>query len=165
MSGARPIRVRPTVFLMTEIVLIVLSDVFVGDAASIWKATKRHEMSTCMCTPETGCDDDCHNRFMLYECDDTNCKLGADVCKNRSFEGLRQRTKAGGQYNIGVEVIKTKDRGYGVRSNRSFEPHQIIVEYTGEILTQIEAENRMRKVYKDSEVSVLPWCMRRPCPC
>lgn len=137
--------------------LIAVADVFVGDASSIWRAANRSEMSTCMCTPETGCDEDCHNRYMFYECDDKNCKLGADVCKNRSFEGLRQRIKAGGKYNIGVEVIKTEDRGYGVRSNRTFEPYQIIVEYTGEILTQEEAENRMRKVYKNSEVSNSPY--------
>lgn len=89
---------------------------------------------------------------MLYECDDINCKLGEERCGNRSFSGLRQRTKAGGKYNIGVEVIKTEDRGYGVRSNRSFEPNQIIVEYTGEIITQEECERRMRTIYKNNEV-------------
>lgn len=105
-----------------------------------------------MCTPETGCDDDCQNRYMLYECDDTNCKLGAQLCRNRPFSELRRRCKAGGKYNIGVEVIKTEDRGYGVRCNRSFEPNQIIVEYTGEIVTQEECERRMRTLYKKSEV-------------
>ncbi|KAK2773215.1 hypothetical protein FQN52_004687 [Onygenales sp. PD_12] len=126
-------------------------NVFVGDAASIWKAAKLGECSTCMCTPETGCDENCQNGYMFYECDDNNCKLGAELCGNRSFEGLRQRTKAGGKYNIGVEVIKTADRGYGVRSNRAFAPNQIIVEYTGEIITQEECERRMRSLYKDNE--------------
>jgi histone-lysine N-methyltransferase ASH1L len=92
---------------------------------------------------------------MFYECDDTNCKLGEKMCGNRSFGGLRQRCKAGGKYNIGVEVIKTVDRGYGVRSNRTFEPNQIIVEYTGEIITQEECERRMRTVYKKNEVRLL----------
>ncbi|OAX84099.1 hypothetical protein ACJ72_01535 [Emergomyces africanus] len=126
-------------------------NVFVGDAACIWKAIKLGESSTCMCTPESGCDENCQNRYMFYECDDNNCKLGAELCGNRSFEGLRQRTKAGGKYNIGVEVIKTADRGYGVRSNRTFAPNQIIVEYTGEIVTQEECERRMRTVYKNNE--------------
>ena len=89
---------------------------------------------------------------MFYECDDTNCNVGAEHCNNRSFEGLRQRHKKGGKYNIGVEVIKTADRGYGVRSNRTFEPHQIIVEYTGEIITQDECDERMENRYKDNEV-------------
>ncbi|PGH09536.1 histone-lysine N-methyltransferase ASH1L [Blastomyces parvus] len=126
-------------------------NVFVGDAASIWKAIKLGECSTCMCTPESGCDENCQNRYMFYECDDNNCKLGAEMCGNRNFEGLRQRSKIGGKYNIGVEVIKTADRGYGVRSNRSFAPNQIIVEYTGEIVTQEECERRMRTVYKNNE--------------
>lgn len=105
-----------------------------------------------MCEEDTGCDENCQNRYMFYECDNGNCRLGPE-CGNRNFNELKQRTKAGGKYNIGVEVIKTPDRGYGVRSNRSFEPNQIIVEYTGEIITQIECERRMRTVYKNNEVS------------
>lgn len=95
---------------------------------------------------------------MFYECDNGNCRLGPE-CGNRNFEGLKHRTKAGGKYNIGVEVIKTADRGYGVRSNRSFEPNQIIVEYTGEILTQLECERRMRTVYKNNEVRALSFVL------
>ncbi|KAJ6145946.1 hypothetical protein N7497_007928 [Penicillium chrysogenum] len=125
-------------------------NVFVGDAGSFWKANKKLELSTCMCTEDTGCDENCQNRYMFYECDNGNCRLGPE-CGNRNFEGLKQRTKAGGKYNIGVEVIKTADRGYGVRSNRSFEPNQIIVEYTGEILTQLDCEKRMRTVYKNND--------------
>lgn len=92
---------------------------------------------------------------MFYECDDSNCNLGAEFCTNRAFEDLRQRCKTGGKYNIGVEVIKTTDRGYGVRSNRTFDANQIIVEYAGEIITQDECDSRMANVYKDNEVSLL----------
>ena len=88
---------------------------------------------------------------MFYECDKGNCRLGPD-CGNRSFEELKHRAKAGGKYNVGVEVIKTADRGYGVRSNRTFEPNQVIVEYTGEIITQSECEKRMRTIYKKNDV-------------
>ncbi|CAF9916368.1 MAG: hypothetical protein ALECFALPRED_010679 [Alectoria fallacina] len=126
-------------------------NVFIGDAANVWKKAKDFEHSTCICTAETGCDDHCFNRFMLYECDDSNCKLGAEHCTNRSFAALKQRCKAGGKYNVGVEVMKTADRGYGIRANRTFEPNQIIVEYTGEIITQSECDERMNKRYKDAE--------------
>lgn len=129
----------------------VNKNVFVREAGSIWRTSKFAEHSTCMCTSETGCDEDCQNRFMFYECDDRNCNLGAERCGNRSFAGLKERVKRGGKFNIGVEVIKTADRGYGVRSNRCFEPNQIIVEYTGEIITQEECESRMRERYKDNE--------------
>lgn len=90
---------------------------------------------------------------MLYECDDTNCNAGKEYCHNRAFQNLTARTKKGGRYRVGVEVVKTTDRGYGVRSNRCFEPNQIIMEYTGEIITQAECETRMNEKYKDNEVS------------
>jgi len=135
---------------MTKLTVL---DVFVGEAGSIWRANKDMELSKCMCTADTGCDENCQNRYMFYECDNGNCGLGRD-CGNRSFDELKQRTKAGGKYNIGVEVIKTSDRGYGVRSNRTFEANQIIVEYTGEIITQSECEKRMRTTYKKNEVCI-----------
>ena len=125
---------------------------FVGDAAQEWRTSRFVEHSTCLCRPEVGCDDNCMNRFMYYECDDHNCTLKAEKCGNRAFAGLRERAKKGGKYNVGVEVIKTADRGHGVRSNRTFEPHQIIVEYTGEIVNQEECEKRMHTTYKNNEV-------------
>jgi histone-lysine N-methyltransferase ASH1L len=128
--------------------------VFIGDAAAIWKDKILHEVSRCVCTKESGCDEHCFNRSMYYECDDSNCPLGIEYCTNRAFEGLKQRCKAGGKYNIGAEVVKTADKGYGVRANRTFEPHQIILEYTGEIITQEECDERMNTIYKDNEVSI-----------
>lgn len=129
----------------------VNKNVFVGDAAAEWRPSKFLEHSTCMCKPATGCDADCMNRYMYYECDERNCNLAPGACGNRAFEGLRQRVKKGGKYNVGVEVVRTTDRGYGVRANRTFEPNQIIVEYTGEIITQEECEGRMRREYKNNE--------------
>jgi [histone H3]-lysine4 N-trimethyltransferase ASH1L len=131
----------------------VNKNVFIGDAAHEWRENKFEEHSSCLCKPETGCDADCMNRYMYYECDSRNCNLTPEQCGNRAFEGLKQRVKKGGKYNVGVEVIKTEDRGYGVRSNRTFEANQIIVEYTGEIITQEECEKRMHTMYKDNEVS------------
>ena len=90
---------------------------------------------------------------MLYECDDGNCSAGREYCTNRAFTDLQVRRSKGGKYRIGVEVIKTADRGYGVRSNRCFDANQIIVEYTGEIITEDECDRRMNEVYKDNEVS------------
>lgn len=92
---------------------------------------------------------------MLYECDEMNCSAGPEYCTNRAFSELEERRRIGGKYRIGVEVIKTEDRGYGVRSNRCFEPNQIIVEYTGEIITEEECDRRMNEDYKDNEVRFL----------
>lgn len=110
-------------------------------------------MSKCVCKPEDGCGDNCQNRIMLYECDDGNCSVGKENCTNRAFADLTARRNKGGKYRVGVEVIKTSDRGYGVRSNRCFEPNQIIMEYAGEIITEEECERRMNEIYKNNDVS------------
>lgn len=130
-------------------------DRFVGDAGAYWKKTPHFKdyQSKCVCTPEDGCGESCQNRIMLYECDETNCNVGSHLCQNRAFARLQERTKAGGKFRVGVEVIKTDDRGYGIRSNRCFEPNQIIMEYTGEIITEEECDRRMNEKYKNNQVS------------
>lgn len=130
-------------------------DRFVGDAGTYWRKTDHFKdyQSKCVCKPEDGCAEDCQNRIMLYECDETNCNVGKEHCQNRAFQNLTERTKKGGRFRVGVEVLKTADRGHGVRSNRCFEPNQIIMEYTGEIITEAECERRMNEKYKDNEVS------------
>ncbi|KAI1819991.1 SET domain-containing protein [Xylaria intraflava] len=126
---------------------------FVGDAGAYWKKTPHFKdyQSKCVCTPEDGCGETCQNKIMLYECDSTNCNVGEHLCQNRAFARLQERTKAGGKYRVGVEVIKTSDRGYGIRANRCFEANQIIMEYTGEIITEEECDRRMTEKYKDNQ--------------
>ncbi|EOA81247.1 uncharacterized protein SETTUDRAFT_122803 [Exserohilum turcica Et28A] len=119
---------------------------FIGDASALWKRDKQ-DTSQCYCDVQDGCGESCHNRIMAYECDGTNCPLTKEQCNNRPFAELRRRAK-GNRYDYGVEVLNTEDRGYGVRAMRTFEPHQIIVEYAGEIITQSECERRMKQVYK-----------------
>ena len=134
--------------------MLTYLDRFVGEAGALWKKSSLFDSfsSKCVCTPEGGCDEDCQNRIMLYECDNTNCAAGFSRCTNRAFAQLQERRKGGGKYRIGVEVIKTPDRGYGVRSNRCFDANQIIVEYTGEIITEDECDRRMNEDYKNNEV-------------
>ncbi|PHH65016.1 hypothetical protein CDD82_1704 [Ophiocordyceps australis] len=126
---------------------------FIGDSKDYWrKMPHLHDyQSKCVCKPEDGCGESCQNRIMLYECDATNCNIGKQHCTNRAFADLSARRAKGGKYRVGVEVIKTADRGYGVRSNRSFGPNQIIMEYAGEIITEEECERRMNEVYRDNE--------------
>ncbi|RYP16673.1 hypothetical protein DL765_004993 [Monosporascus sp. GIB2] len=106
---------------------------FVGDAAAYWKKTPH---------------------FKDYQ-SNTNCNVGPELCQNRAFARLQERTKAGGKYRVGVEVIKTEDRGYGIRSNRCFEPNQIIMEYTGEIITEEECDRRMNEKYKNNQNMII----------
>lgn len=84
--------------------------------------------------------------------------MGREFCTNRSFADLEERRRKGGKYRIGVEVIKTVDRGYGVRSNRTYDAHQIIVEYAGEIINEEECDRRMKEDYKDNDVCISTLC-------
>ncbi|CCF33689.1 SET domain-containing protein [Colletotrichum higginsianum] len=125
---------------------------FIGESHSLWKKTPHFlDQSKCVCKVEDGCGEDCQNRIMLYECDDKNCNVGREHCTNRAFADLQDRRVGGGKYRVGVEVIKTPDRGYGIRANRCFESNQIIMEYTGEIITDEECSERMENKYKNNK--------------
>ncbi|KAK4495037.1 hypothetical protein PRZ48_013364 [Zasmidium cellare] len=125
----------------------------VGDAKELWDRSERLAQSACVCPVpakgEAGCDETCLNRVMQYECGKDNCILDPSMCSNRPFAELGERIKKGGSYDIGVEVVKTDKRGFGIRACRSFRPGQIIMEYTGEIISEAECQRRMREDYKD----------------
>jgi len=126
----------------------------VGEAKEFWEKAEKLPTSICVCSAppgEQGCGDDCLNRVMQYECNDDNCNLPALSCSNRAFAELASRMKKGGVYDVGVEVIKTPNRGFGVRSCRVFAPGQIVMEYTGEIISEGECQRRMRDEYKDKQ--------------
>lgn len=127
----------------------------VGDAREIWFKKGSLAQSLCICQPpaegEQGCDYDCLNRAMHYECNENNCNLNGVGCSNRPFAQLNARIKKGGPYDIGVEVVKTTNRGFGVRACRTFAPGEIIMEYTGEIITEYECERRMTEIYSKSD--------------
>jgi histone-lysine N-methyltransferase ASH1L len=77
--------------------------------------------------------------------------LNGSGCSNRPFAQLAARMKKGGPYDVGVEVIGTNNRGFGVRACRTFAPGEIIMEYTGEIITEYESERRMIEEYSKSD--------------
>lgn len=139
----------------------------VGEARELWDRSEKLPASMCVCQAppaadhhhpsggdehnSCGCDDQCLNRVMQYECNDDNCALPASACGNRAFAELATRTKKGGAFDIGVEVLKTPNRGFGVRSCRTWAPGQIIMEYTGEIISEGECQRRMREEYRDKQ--------------
>ncbi|KAK3711892.1 hypothetical protein LTR37_009410 [Vermiconidia calcicola] len=127
----------------------------IGEAKDLWEKAEKLPASACVCQPpapgEKGCEDDCLNRVMQYECNEDNCNLEAGECSNRAFAELASRTKKGGSFDCGVEVIKAGNRGFGVRSCRTFSPGQIIMEYTGEIISETESQRRVKEEYKDKQ--------------
>ncbi|KAK3068333.1 hypothetical protein LTR53_014182 [Teratosphaeriaceae sp. CCFEE 6253] len=128
----------------------------VGEAKEMWEKSERLPASMCVCREpagegDVGCGDDCLNRIMQYECNDDNCNLSESLCGNRLFADLAVRMKKGGAFDVGVEVLKTTNRGFGVRSCRTWAPGEIIMEYTGEIVSEGECQRRMREDYKDKQ--------------
>lgn len=125
----------------------------IGEARDLWEREERLPQSACVCQKpgedEIGCDYDCLNRVMQYECNEDNCNLDPSLCSNRPFAELTKRIRKGGSFDVGVEVVKTEKRGFGIRACRSFKPGQIIMEYTGEIISEAECQRRMHEVYKD----------------
>ncbi|MCO5584775.1 hypothetical protein L7F22_038707 [Adiantum nelumboides] len=72
------------------------------------------------------------DKKVVYECGPW-CSCSSS-CENRvSQKGLRYR----------LEIFKTKNRGWGVRSLDSIQPGGFICEYTGELLSDSEAEQRV----------------------
>jgi palmitoyltransferase ZDHHC9/14/18 len=144
------------------------TDRFIGDAYASWKRVVLPTLDASYCDCEKKgsnvCLDNCINRLLQYECHKNNCRFEHD-CGNRPFAQLKFRQKNKNQsrrredekaeqnlWGEGVEVLKTENRGYGVRAMRSFEPGQIIVEYCGEIINQDECDRRMNEEYKEKTV-------------
>ncbi|KAF2774066.1 hypothetical protein EJ03DRAFT_323408 [Teratosphaeria nubilosa] len=128
----------------------------VGEAKELWARADKLPASNCVCRPSTvsgepGCNDQCLNRVMQFECTEDNCRLSDAECGNRAFASLQRRTERKNLYGTGVEVVKTENRGFGVRSCRTFAPGQIIMEYTGEIISEGECQRRMRELYGDKQ--------------
>lgn len=127
----------------------------IDDAKAIWNKKSNLQQSLCLCEPpadgELGCDENCLNRVMHYECNANNCNLNGSGCSNRPFAQLAARMKKGGAYDIGVEIKPAPGRGHGVRACRTFAPGEIIMEYTGDIITEAESERRMVELYSKSD--------------
>lgn len=97
------------------------------------------QRSVCQCKAPTGdneigCGDDCINRMLFYECDTKYCPCGSK-CSNQ-----RIQKKAS---NYKLQVFKTDERGWGLRTNQDIKKGAFIIEYRGEIISQKLCEERM----------------------
>lgn len=73
-----------------------------------------------------GEDSDCINRATKTECVDGDCNCGVG-CQNQRFQ--RKQYAA-------VSVIKTEQKGYGLRANAALNPDDFIFEYLGEVVNE-----------------------------
>ncbi|TVY36643.1 Histone-lysine N-methyltransferase,H3 lysine-36 specific [Lachnellula subtilissima] len=108
-----------------------------------------HDSLDCDCSPEYSdsknhaCaeDSDCINRATKMECVDNNCNCGND-CQNQRFQRK--------QY-ANVSVIKTEQKGYGLRANTDLKAHDFIFEYIGEVINSA-VFNKRRYQYDDEGI-------------
>lgn len=72
-----------------------------------------------------------HSRHVIYEC---NAKCACDDdCDNRNVQFGRR---------VSLEIFKTRDRGFGLRSPENIKRGQFIDTYRGEVITDQEATRR-----------------------
>ncbi|CAG8710304.1 13723_t:CDS:2 [Dentiscutata erythropus] len=103
------------------------------------KRKQDDEPIVCNCKPcgegEIGCAEECVNRIMFYECSPKYCPCG-EQCSNQRF----QRKES-------VKKVKTKNRGFGLRTLDIIKKGQLILEYRGEIISKCTARKRMEAKY------------------
>jgi [histone H3]-lysine9 N-trimethyltransferase SUV39H len=80
------------------------------------------------------------SRYPIYECNQ-NCNCGDD-CKTRVVQRGRR---------VGLEIFKTRDRGWGLRCKEDLRTGQFIDLYKGEIVTIEEAEQRRKQAENSAQ--------------
>nr|CAG8503212.1 6691_t:CDS:10 [Entrophospora candida] len=110
----------------------------------IQRKRKHEEPVVCQCVVPSdggmGCNEDCHNRAMCYECSPKHCILG-DKCSNQRFQ-RKECVKV-------LRVFETHGKGFGLKTLNFIRKGQLILEYRGEVITQDMAKERIEGVYKN----------------
>ncbi|KAL6033772.1 hypothetical protein STEG23_007761, partial [Scotinomys teguina] len=90
----------------------------------------------CKATDENPCgiDSECINRMLLYECHPTVCPAGGR-CQNQCFSKR--------QYPD-VEIFRTLQRGWGLRTKTDIKKGEFVNEYVGELIDEEECRARIR---------------------
>ncbi|KAG0266030.1 Histone-Lysine N-Methyltransferase ash1l [Mortierella polycephala] len=89
-----------------------------------------------------GCGEDCYNRVMFYECVSAHCPCG-DQCSNQRFQRKHNEDH--------LRVIWTKERGFGIQTKAPIKKGSLVIEYRGEVISQIECHRRMETIYKNNK--------------
>uniref|UniRef100_A0A3Q3WSA6 Histone-lysine N-methyltransferase NSD3 n=1 Tax=Mola mola TaxID=94237 RepID=A0A3Q3WSA6_MOLML len=101
------------------------------------------EIQRCNCRPtdEHPCSlhSQCLNRMLQYECHPQVCPAG-DSCENQCFS---KRLYAE------TEVIKTADRGWGLKTNQALKKGDFVTEYVGEVIDSEECQQRIKRAHEN----------------
>lgn len=92
-------------------------------------------MSTCDCSVNSNCGDDCLNRMCFYECKFGNC---IENCTNNQIQkGIPNS----------IEVFITQEKGWGVKAKTNIDKDSFIIEYVGDVVKESELKKRNETLY------------------
>uniref|UniRef100_A0A674NYC4 Histone-lysine N-methyltransferase NSD3 n=1 Tax=Takifugu rubripes TaxID=31033 RepID=A0A674NYC4_TAKRU len=101
------------------------------------------EIQRCNCRPTDehpcGLHSQCLNRMLQYECHPQVCPAG-DNCENQGF------TK---RLYAETEVVKTADRGWGLKANQPLKKGEFVTEYVGEVIDAEECQQRIKRAHEN----------------
>ncbi|XP_078343740.1 histone-lysine N-methyltransferase SETD2-like isoform X2 [Oculina patagonica] len=109
------------------------------------KVNKEVRRMQCDCTldadyPDSaGCGEDCLNRLLMIECN-SRCTCG-EMCSNKRFQ---QGCK------VKVEVFKTENKGWGLKTLEDLEPNQFVMEYCGEVMNYKDFSERAERYDREN---------------
>ncbi|KAJ1090786.1 hypothetical protein NDU88_003915 [Pleurodeles waltl] len=102
------------------------------------------EIPRCNCKPTDenpcGLDTECLNRMLQYECHPQVCQAG-ERCQNQNFtKRLYSET----------EIIKTDQRGWGLRTTKNIKKGEFVNEYVGELIDEEECRLRIKRAHESN---------------
>nr|XP_046243900.1 histone-lysine N-methyltransferase NSD3 isoform X4 [Scatophagus argus] len=101
------------------------------------------EIQRCNCRPtdEHPCSlhSQCLNRMLQYECHPQVCPAG-ESCENQCFS---KRLYAE------TEVVKTDDRGWGLKTKQALKKGDFVTEYVGEVIDSEECQQRIKRAHEN----------------
>lgn len=107
----------------------------------------------CQCTvvelTEEGCyAATCNNALSSTECDNQNCNLlSSSKCRNRRLAELHAPPGCIDRYRNSFDVVDCGIKGKGLVSKVQFFKHSYLIEYVGEVVTQMEQRRRNYRLH------------------
>ncbi|ORY06266.1 SET domain-containing protein [Neocallimastix californiae] len=105
------------------------------------EAKSRYDSIPCDCKEDENCGSNCINRSLFIECNPQFCKCG-EKCTNQRFQRYNKQSQQ-------LKVFWSGGKGYGLKTEKPIKKDELIIEYTGEIMSLKACNERLKTIYKD----------------
>lgn len=97
----------------------------------------------CQCNAEEVCgpSSECLNRLLLTECNPANCPAG-ERCRNQRLQ-RREYPE--------LDILRTEGKGWGLVAKEDVREGQLVVEYVGELINNVEMRKRIAVKERDKD--------------